>query len=210
METSSDSVTDVSVDELLAHPDMARLVEALSRSKGKEIVAEPPMRWAAIALILRLGALREPELLMIKRAAAEGDPWSGHVACPGGRMEPGDRNLEQTATRETWEETGIDLTRVGRILGTLDDLSPRTPVLPPIVIRPFVAAVSSSVEIIQSPEVAAAFWVPLSALREREAWRMGTVQVRGVDREVNTFTHGEYLVWGLTERVLRQLLERMS
>jgi 8-oxo-dGTP pyrophosphatase MutT (NUDIX family) len=210
VETSSDAVAGASIDELLAHPDVARLVEALARSKGKEIDAEPPMRWAAIALVLRLGALREPELLMIKRADVEGDPWSGHVACPGGRMEPGDRDLEQTATRETWEETGIDLTRVGRILGTLDDLSPRTPVLPPIVIRPFVAAVSSSVELIQSPEVAAGFWVPLTALRERAAWGMGIVQVRGIPREVSTFTHGEYLVWGLTERVLRQLLERMA
>jgi 8-oxo-dGTP pyrophosphatase MutT (NUDIX family) len=125
-------------------------------------------------------------------------------------MEPGDRDLAQTATRETWEETGIDLTRVGRLLGTLDDISPRTPVLPPIVIRPFVAAVPSSVEIVQSPEVAAAFWVPLTALREQTAWGMGKVQVRGVEREVSTFTHGEFLVWGLTERVLRQLLDRVG
>jgi 8-oxo-dGTP pyrophosphatase MutT (NUDIX family) len=200
----------VTVDELLAHPDVARLERALRASPGKEIEAEPPMRWAAIALLLRLGALREPELLMIKRAEAEGDPWSGHIACPGGRMEPGDRDLAQTATRETWEETGIDLTRVGRLLGTLDDISPRTPVLPPIVIRPFVAAVPSSVEIVQSPEVAAAFWVPLTALREQTAWGMGKVQVRGVEREVSTFTHGEFLVWGLTERVLRQLLDRVG
>jgi 8-oxo-dGTP pyrophosphatase MutT (NUDIX family) len=200
----------VTVDELLANPDVARLARALQQSHGREIEAEPPMRWAAIALVLRLGALHEPELLMIKRAEAERDPWSGHVACPGGRMEPGDRDLAQTATRETWEETGIDLTRVGRLIGTLDDISPRTPVLPPIVIRPFVALVPSSVEIVQSPEVAAAFWVPLNALRERTAWGMGTVVVRGVQREVSTFTHGEFLVWGLTERVLSQLLERME
>lgn len=200
----------MTVDELLAHPDVVRLQRALLGSPGREIEAEPPTRWAAIALVLRLGALGEPELLMIKRAEAEGDPWSGHVACPGGRMEPGDHDLAQTATRETWEETGIDLTRVGRLLGTLDDISPRTPVLPPIVIRPFVAAVPSSVEIVQSPEVAMAFWVPLTALREQTAWATGKVQVRGVEREVSTFTHGEFLVWGLTERVLRQLLDRMG
>lgn len=209
-ERSSDPAGGVTVDELLAHPDVARLARALQRSQGKEIEAQPPMRWAAIALVLRLGALGEPELLMIKRAEAEGDPWSGHVACPGGRMEPGDRDLAQTAVRETREETGIDLTRVGRMLGTLDDISPGTPVLPPIVIRPFVALVPSSVEIVQSTEVAVAFWVPLSALRERTAWGMGTVVVRGVPREVSTFTHGEFLVWGLTERVLRQLIERME
>ena len=168
------------------------------------------MRWAAIALVLRLGALAEPELLMIRRAEAENDPWSGHIACPGGRAEPEDPDLAHTATRETLEETGIDLARVGRILGTLDDISPRTPVLPGIVVRPFVAAVPSTVEIVQSQEVAAAFWVPLSALRRQTSWGRGMVTVRGVPREVSTFLHGDYMVWGLTERVLRQLLERMN
>ncbi|MEX2152455.1 MAG: CoA pyrophosphatase [Gemmatimonadaceae bacterium] len=200
----------MTLDALLANPDVARLTRALERSSGKEIQPDPTMRLASIALVLRIGALREPELLMIKRAEAERDPWSGQIACPGGRMEPGDHDLAHTAMRETWEETGIDLARVGRLLGTLDDISPRTPVLPPIVIRPFVAAVPSNVEIVQSVEVAAAFWVPLSALKEQTAWAMGTVHMRGVDREVSTFTHGEYLVWGLTERVLRQLLDRMA
>jgi 8-oxo-dGTP pyrophosphatase MutT (NUDIX family) len=200
----------VTLDRLLAHPDLVRLAQALEQSPVRTIEAEPAMRWAAIALVLRLGEVGEPELLMIKRADADGDPWSGHIACPGGRAEPGDRDLAQTATRETWEETGIDLERVGRLLGTLDDLSPRTPSLPPIVIRPFVAAVPSTVEVVQSPEVAVAFWVPLSAMRRQTAWGTGVVRVRGLDREVNAFMHGEHMVWGLTERVLRQLLHLIS
>jgi 8-oxo-dGTP pyrophosphatase MutT (NUDIX family) len=209
-ERSSESGAVVTVHALLAHEDIARLVQALERRPGRGIEPDQPMRRAAIALVMRMGELREPELLMIKRAEVDRDPWSGHIACPGGRMEPGDLDLAQTAMRETWEETGIDLARIGQILGTLDDISPRTPVLPPIIIRPFVAAIPSDIEIVQSPEVAAAFWVPLSALRARAAWGMGTVQVRGVDREVATFTHAGYTVWGLTERVLKQLLERME
>ena len=200
----------VTVDALLAHADIARLARSLSETPGKEIEPEGPMRRAAIAVILRPGVAREPELLMIKRAEIERDPWSGHVACPGGRMEPGDPDLRSTAIRETWEETGIDLARVGLILGTLDDLSPRTPVLPPLVIRPFVVAVPSDVQIVASVEVAVAFWVPLAALRERAAWGTSTVHVRGVPREESAFTHGEYTVWGLTERVLRELIERMG
>ena len=144
---------------------------------------------------------------MIKRAEAEHDPWSGHIACPGGRMEPLDRDLEQTAIRETWEETGIDLTRDGRILGTLDDITPRTPSLPPLIIRPFVAAVKPEVAIVQSFEVAEAFWVPLSAIRATASWGTGLVSIRGAgDREVDVFRHGDYTVWGLTHRALVQFL----
>lgn len=198
------------LEETLAHPEIARLARALEQRPGREVEPDPPMRLAAIALVIRVGNLGEPELLMIKRAELEGDPWSGHVACPGGRMEAGDHDLAQTAMRETWEETGIDIARAGRLLGTLDDLSPRTPVLPPILIRPFVVAVPPVVELVQSPEVAAAFWVPLSAIRAEAAWGTGTVSVRGATREVTTFTHGEYMVWGLTERVLKQLLDRLA
>ena len=200
----------MTIDSLFAHPEIQRLAESLERQPGRPLEVETPVRWAAIALVLRPGATGEPELLMIKRAEVERDPWSGHVACPGGRREPGDRDLAHTAIRETWEETGIDLERVGRLLGVLDDISPRTPVLPPIAIRPFVAVVPSRVEIVQSEEVAAAFWVPLGALRERASWGTGVVSVLGEQREVPSFTHGGYLVWGLTERVLRQLLGRMG
>ncbi|MEO8621691.1 MAG: hypothetical protein ABI625_11535, partial [bacterium] len=78
--------------------------------------------------------------------------------------------------------------------------------LPPIIIRPFVAIVRSDVEIIPSLEVASAFWVPISALREQGAWGMGLVSAGGGERTVSIFQHGEHTVWGLTERVLRQFL----
>jgi 8-oxo-dGTP pyrophosphatase MutT (NUDIX family) len=198
-----------SLDALLELPDVQRLRAALARRPGVSIDAnDGGRRLAAIALVLRPATVGgDPELLMIKRAEAEGDPWSGHVACPGGRMEPGDHDLEQTAIRETWEETGVDLARDGRVLGALDDISPRTPVLPPIIVRPFIAVVKPDVEIVQSSEVAEAFWVPLAALRERAAWGTALVPVRGYgEREVTVFRHGDYTVWGLTERVLRQFL----
>src|SRR4051812_29091656 len=195
------------MDALLAHPDVARLALRLAGRRGQTIEAEPPTRYAAIALVLRASAEGEPELLMIKRAEVEGDPWSGHVACPGGRMDPTDRDLEHTAMRETWEETGVDLERDGRILGTLDDMSPRTMTLPPIVIRPFVAVVKPDVTIVESPEVAEAFWVPMSAIRATEQWGKAPVPIHGIgEREVDVFRHGNYTVWGLTHRALTQLV----
>src|SRR5213596_3679172 len=97
------------LDQLAAHPLVAHLIEQLDKRPGLTIQPQGPTRFAAILLLLRMGEHGDPELLMIKRADAEGDPWSGHIACPGGRMEPGDHDLEQTAIRETWEETGVDL-----------------------------------------------------------------------------------------------------
>jgi 8-oxo-dGTP pyrophosphatase MutT (NUDIX family) len=199
------SVTE-ELDRLQRHPSVARLLRSLAEHPGRVAPHGNEVRRAAILLALRARADGEPELLMIKRAEAVNDPWSGHIACPGGRMEPGDHDLAVTAVRETWEETGVDVARDGRLLGHLDDLSPTTMNLPPLVIRPYVALVRAEVEIVPSAEVADAFWVPIAALREQSAWGTGVVHVRGHEQRVSVFQHGEYTVWGLTERVLRQFL----
>ena len=192
-----------------AHPELARLADALARRPGLRVVLaadEPAPRRAAVAVTLREARDGSLELLLIKRADYEGDPWSGQVALPGGRHEPGDPSLEATAVRETFEETGVDLAAAGTVLGALDEIFPRTPVLPPIVVRPYVFALAREVELTLSHEVAAAFWVPLSRLRDEGTSVETTVLVRGIERRVTCFRHGEHVIWGLTERILRQLV----
>lgn len=192
------------------HPLVRRLARALSARPGRTVAVEPGMRRAAILLALRARADDDLELLLIKRSDFEGDPWSGHIACPGGRMEPEDRDLSMTAVRETLEETGVDVAADGRVLGYLDELSPRNAHLPPLVIRPYVALVRADVRVTPSREVADAFWVSLAALRSSDAWGRGQVIMRGADRTVDVFRHGDYTVWGLTERVLRQFLDYLG
>jgi 8-oxo-dGTP pyrophosphatase MutT (NUDIX family) len=192
---------------MLEHPVIARLSRALRDRPGVRLEIEGMARRAAVALILRVGALDALEILMIRRATYAGDPWSGHVAFPGGRHEPGDETLEQTAIRETREETAIDLARHGAILGSLDDLEPRTPRLPPIVITPYVAVVEADAAFEIGPEVAEVFWVPLGALQDPQASREIVIELAGGPRVMSSFQHGSYTIWGLTERILRNFFE---
>ena len=100
---------DDGVTKLLAHPDIVRLTSSLESHKALRADMESGVRRAAVALIFRAGADGAPELLFIKRAEYPADPWSGQIAFPGGREEPTDGELIQTAVRETREETGLDL-----------------------------------------------------------------------------------------------------
>jgi 8-oxo-dGTP pyrophosphatase MutT (NUDIX family) len=197
--------------DVLAHPVVARLQQVLAETPGAQLSLADPLRRAAVALILRGTAGGDAlEVLMIKRADYAGDPWSGHVALPGGRQEPGDASLEATAIRETREETAIDLSVNGRILGRLDELQPSTPALPAIAIAPYVAVLGGDPPMRVSDEVEAAFWVPLSALRDPAAWSDMQIEVRGMRRTFPAFLYQGYVVWGLTERILRQFLRRLD
>ena len=194
------------ISALLSNPVIARLQDALGAHRPVE-VNEGGLRRAAVALIFRAGNEGRPELLFIKRAEYPGDPWSGQVAFPGGREEPADTSLAETAVRETREETGIDLASDGKIIGTLDDLYPRTVRLPPIVVRPFVAVLDGGASLALSSEVALAFWIPFGSLTHTEAWREDTVFARGIQINARVFRHEDHVIWGMTERILAQLLQ---
>ncbi|MDB4870883.1 MAG: hydrolase [Gemmatimonadales bacterium] len=190
---------------LFEHPEIVKLRSALDAHKavggGKE-----KGRRAAVALIFRAGEGGAPELLFIKRAEYPADPWSGQVAFPGGREEAGDASLSDTASRETREETGIDLRNDGTVIGTLDDLRPQTAALPAIIVRPYVVLLKREDSLLLSDEVALAFWVPLAALRQADSWRDTPVYARGIQLSARAFHHEGHVIWGMTERILAQLL----
>ncbi len=192
------------LDASLRHPTVAHLAEQLAVRPALDATHERGVRLAAVAAVIRV--LAEPELLFIKRAEAVGDPWSGHMAFPGGRHEPGDPSLLETAVRETREETAIDITHAGHLLGRLDDLAPRSPMLPRIVIRPYVAIVHPEVQIVASEEVAAHFWVPLTQLLDPSTQSEHELLHEGARLRFPGYRVGPHVAWGLTERIVRQLL----
>jgi len=168
----------------------------------------PDARPAAVALVLLEGP-QGLEILLIRRAERADDPWSGHIALPGGRYDVGDGDLFATAVRETREETGVDLSGAER-LGVLDDLYPRTSTLPPVVVRPFVFGLAQRTALVPSDEVQRAFWLPLRRLSEPGVRREVTLTLRGAVRTFPAYLVDDDLIWGMTERILTPFVDLMS
>lgn len=163
-------------------------------------------RDAAVGVILR--AVSDPEVLLIRRAERHGDPWSGHMALPGGLRAAGDPDLAHTFVRETREETSITLRLPGSLLGALDPVAPSTARLPPIVIAPFVATVPAGTPATPDQrEVVDAFWIPLSFLRDVRNTRDYIYQPDPLKRRFPSVQYGEHVIWGLTHRILLQFLD---
>ena len=185
------------------------LLERRLRTRpGHALTLEEPAGRAAVAVVFRPG----PDLLFIRRAEREGDPWSGHMAFPGGRWDPADPDLQVTAERETREEVGLDLGVAGWPLGRLDDLATpqRAAQLPRMVIRPYVYGLHADPPLEPNHEVAAVCWFSLSRLLSGEG--RGTMQYnwQGVALELPCVRLDGALVWGLTLRLLDDLLERLG
>ena len=185
------------------------LSEALASYAGDAndpLVLEGEIVQAAVALVLRA---RDPlEILLIKRATSDRDPWSGHMALPGGRRDEVDADTIDTARRETLEETAVDLFGLGKPLGRLDDVRPSSVRLPKLTISPYVFAVPTQVEAtVASREVDQVFWVSIDELRAPETRSAISIPLPGGTRDFPSFrVHGEH-VWGLTYRILEQFLE---
>lgn len=166
---------------------------------------DPDYLQAAVSVVVR--ANHDLELLLIKRARSERDPWSGHMALPGGRKDMEDANLQATAVRETREETGLDLAAVGMSLGRLDEIAPGTVRLPKLTIAPFVYGVPRSAEAtVASREVDAIHWVSLDVLRAPDTHGEVEIPLPGGASTFPCFHVAGEIVWGLTYRILQQFL----
>ena len=143
---------------------MAQTIEEvairLSASKPALSTAAYSLR-AAVALCLReVGG--DLEALFIRRAEHEGDPWSGHLAFPGGRIDPTDTGPRMAAERETQEELELDLSGA-RLLGQLSDVPGHAE---SICVSAFVYAVDGDPVLKPNHEIREAFWTPFHQLTD--------------------------------------------
>ncbi len=180
--------------------------------QGPPVTISPqdaPQR-AAVAAILQPG--RDcPEVLLILRAEMAGDPWSGQIAFPGGRVEKTDSSSRAAAERETFEEIGINLPKSSLYLGRLHDLHAHARLQRlPMAISPFVYWLEAPVSPQVSPEVQEVLWVSLLHLFDSRH-RCTVDYARGDTRlELPGIRVGSSVLWGLTLLMLTDFLERIS
>ncbi len=191
----------------MSHPQplssrLERLRQRLATHQPRVDEEQGELIWAAVAVVV----VPDPDsLLLIRRAERVGDPWSGHMALPGGRRGQEDPDLIATAVRETAEEVGLELLPA-HLIGSLDDVVPRTPVLPPIAVRPYVFLLPDRPALTLNPEVAAASWVSLDLLLQPGTYGSVRIEIRGESREMSAYRLEYGVVWGLTERVITSFL----
>jgi 8-oxo-dGTP pyrophosphatase MutT (NUDIX family) len=191
--------------------DEMRLEQIRSRLAAYRpaVIGEPTVARASVALVLREAAEAAVELLLIRRATRDDDPWSGHMAFPGGRRDPDDVDVVATATRETCEEVGLDLRRGASQIGRLDELRAVARHRPlDLVITPVVFELHGPAELRLSPrEVESAVWVPLPFLASADARTSYARTLDGISSDFPAFRYRDYTIWGLTHRILDGFLE---
>ncbi|MBN1610617.1 MAG: CoA pyrophosphatase [Polyangiaceae bacterium] len=187
-------------------------VSAIREALANEVprVLRPAGQRAAVAIVLRDPATGA-EVLLIERSRRVDDPWSGHVAFPGGRREPTDADDLATALRETREEIGLDLARQARLIGQLDELGAVAEGRAiDMVIVPFVFELAEPSPLCTSDEVSDVFWTPLGPLLSGETKMTYCVESNGQVAEHPAFRVQNRVVWGLTQRMLTCLVGALA
>jgi 8-oxo-dGTP pyrophosphatase MutT (NUDIX family) len=161
---------------------------------------------AAVAILLRDGS-SGVEVLFIHRAEHPLDPWSGHMAFPGGRSEEGEEPF-MTVVREAAEEVGVDL-REAELIGALDELQAVRRVPIDLAVAPFVFRVPPTVELRPGVEVRSCFWLGLDdLLSDRYAATFDYSEGASVLR-FPCFRYEDKVIWGLTYRMFGDLAARL-
>jgi 8-oxo-dGTP pyrophosphatase MutT (NUDIX family) len=176
--------------------------QALARHQPTLVAREPSHTEAAVALVLA-GIGNDLSICAIRRAEHPLDPWSGHMALPGGRSSPEDAGPRAAAERETLEEVGLSLAEAHWI-GPLSDVLVRLGGGDDrMVLSAFVYYLGEErAPFSPSEEVAEAFWVPLSHLWDPRNTSHMEWERNGARLHYPAIRFGDYTIWGITFRVL--------
>lgn len=200
--------------------DLSSIAEAL-RAHQPETIPDEGQRRAAVAVLLRPSEAvaaggDDIECFLIKRAEDPRDPWSGHMAFPGGRVDPDDASPYAAAVRECREEVGLDLEELGaEPLGQLDEIVAvaRGRRLP-LIITPFVFSLAgvdrAALEPQVNHEVEATHWISGRELRDPAAIATRPYDFEGKRWELPCFRIQGRVIWGLTYQMLMRFFAAVS
>ena len=169
-----------------------KITEKIKLYSGTPPVDE--LRQAAV--LIAVTESENPELIYTLRSNKVGS-HGGEVSFPGGMFETEDKNLQDTALRESHEETGLDRSKVN-ILGSIDTVVSRFN----ISVTPYVGIVPSDIELNDnSDEIEACFRVPLSFLLEDKRHRNDEINRNGDIFFMPAYSYDSYIIWGLTAMI---------
>jgi len=187
-------------------PNVDHLADLMRSHTPRLLDRTETLKAAAVAAIVRPSA-DGIKLLFIHRAEDPRDPWSGHMAFPGGRVEATDSDSIAAAIRETREEVALDLEDGANLLGRLSDVAAVGRGRPmSLVVEPYVFAIEERPDLQPNYEVAEIVWVPLEFLLDRSnrstmAWKHGEINV-----ELPCYRYNDHVIWGLTFGMVDELI----
>lgn len=189
---------------------VAEIHERLANYQPDLVEPTKQTRQAATAIVLAEDE-RDTHVLFIKRAAANGDPWSGHMAFPGGHKDDVDDDLLAAAIRETQEEIGLTLTRDQFICALSHQrAAPRGRIID-MIVAPYLFVASKISEFELNYEVDEVVWGSFNAMIsghnhevEKRPMSEGSMAFNGYRLARRHF------VWGLTYRTLQALFSAVD
>ncbi len=180
----------------------ADLVASVPTASAPPLPAFPDARLSAVLIVLTDGPYGA-EVLLTRRSMSLRN-HRGEISFPGGRVDPGESNVE-AALREAHEEVGLDPS-VPKVVGELEHLNT---IVSRSYIVPVVSIVDHRLELVpQTSEVDRVLWAPISDLTAPGTYRMERWGAPPTDRPLHFFDLDDETVWGATAHMLVDLLTR--
>lgn len=185
-----------------AAPSLDAVLAAVPSTESPSLPSFPGSRHAAVLIALAPGP-SGPEVLLTRRSWELRD-HRGEMSFPGGRTDPGETPVE-TALREAHEEVGLepDLVTVHGELPHMHTVVGRSYIVPKVgtVAEPLALTAKTM-------EVDRVMWVPLAEFTRPDTYRSEVWGMGQVDRTLHFFELDDETVWGVTARMLVDLLTR--
>lgn len=178
-----------------------KLRQYLAQHPGRQILNEKRLPSAVVVPIFQKKDTWQ--VLFIKRTETV-EHHKGQISFPGGRWEPEDRTIQDTALRELHEEIGLPPSEI-EILGKLDDDITLTS---NYIISPFIGLIPYPYDFKHDPiEIAYFFDAPISALLFESNFREEEIDVENDRVKSYAFDYHDEVIWGATARILKQFLD---